>query len=244
MAAGRDYQNGKGRAARRMDDLLDKDSQFCARSANHYRRVLFCIFIKHHPATMHYIKLKSEGTIIEFHNNWLGEETVIVGGKTVSKKSSIMGANHFFTVVENGALVNYVLTSKVLDSFMNVGVDLIRNGQVIYANVPLSYGSKPKSPHEELKSKALAKLIAFEIPEALDLLKRAQQLEPDDYEIYFHLACAYSNLEDLENGYANLKLAVQHGMNDFEKILNHDMLAFLRLQDPFERFQESGFTEY
>ncbi len=193
---------------------------------------------------MHYIKLKSEGTIIEFHNNWLGEETVIVGGKTVSKKSSIMGANHFFTVVENGALVNYVLTSKVLDSFMNVGVDLIRNGQVIYANVPLSYGSKPKSPHEELKSKALAKLIAFEIPEALDLLKRAQQLEPDDYEIYFHLACAYSNLEDLENGYANLKLAVQHGMNDFEKILNHDMLAFLRLQDPFERFQESGFTEY
>lgn len=193
---------------------------------------------------MHYIKLKSEGTIIEFHNNWLGEETVIVGGKTVSKKSSIMGANHFFTVVENGALVNYVLTSKVLDSFMNVGVDLIRNGQVIYANVPLSYGSKPKSPHEELKSKALAKLIAFEIPEALDLLKRAQQLEPDDYEIYFHLACAYSNLEDVENGYANLKLAVQHGMNDFEKILNHDMLAFLRLQDPFERFQESGFTEY
>lgn len=244
MAAGRDYQNGKGRAARRMDDLLDKDSQFCARSANHYRRVLFCIFIKHHPATMHYIKLKSEGTIIEFHNNWLGEETVIVGGKMVSKKSSIMGANHFFTVVENGALVNYVLTSKVLDSFMNVGVDLIRNGQVIYANVPLSYGSKPKSPHEELKSKALAKLIAFEIPEALDLLKRAQQLEPDDYEIYFHLACAYSNLEDVENGYANLKLAVQHGMNDFEKILNHDMLAFLRLQDPFERFQESGFTEY
>lgn len=244
MAAGRDYQNGKGRAARRMDDLLDKDSQFCARSANHYRRVLFCIFIKHHPATMHYIKLKSEGTIIEFHNNWLGEETVIVGGKMVSKKSSIMGANHFFTVVENGAPVNYVLTSKVLDSFMNVGVDLIRNGQVIYANVPLSYGSKPKSPHEELKSKALAKLIAFEIPEALDLLKRAQQLEPDDYEIYFHLACAYSNLEDVENGYANLKLAVQHGMNDFEKILNHDMLAFLRLQDPFERFQESGFTEY
>ncbi|HRF41913.1 MAG TPA: hypothetical protein PK198_24135 [Saprospiraceae bacterium] len=194
---------------------------------------------------MHYIKLKSEGTVIEFHNNWLGEETVIVGGKKVSKKSSIMGANHYFTVIENGAPVNYVLTSKVLDlTMMNVGVDLIRNGQIVYANVPLSYGTKPKSPHEELKSKALAKLIAYEIHEALDLLKHAQQLDPEDYEIYFHLACAYSNLEDVENGYANLKLAVQHGMSDHEKILNHDMLAYLRLQDPFERFQESGFTEY
>lgn len=193
---------------------------------------------------MHYIKLKSEGTIIEFHNNWLGEETVIVGGKMVSKKSSIMGANHYFTVMENGTSVNYVLTSKVLDSLMNVGVDLIRNGKMVYENVPLKYGGKTRSPHEELKSKALAKLIAYEIHEALDLLKQAQQLEPDDYEIYFHMACAYSNLEDVENGYAHLKLAVQHGMNDFEKILNHDMLAYLRLQDRFERFQESGFTEY
>jgi len=193
---------------------------------------------------MHYIKLKSEGTIIEFHNNWLGEETVIVGGKMVSKKSSIMGANHFFTVIEKGATVNYILASKVLDSNMRVGIDLIRNGQMVYENVPLSYGKKSRTPHEELKSKALAKLIEYDVHEALDLLQKAQQLEPDDYEIYFHLACAYSNLEDAENGYENLKLAVQHGMNDFEKILNHDMLAFLRLQDQFERFQESGFTEY
>jgi Flp pilus assembly protein TadD len=193
---------------------------------------------------MHYIKLKSEGTVIEFHNNWLGEETVIVGGKMVSKKSSIMGANHYFTVVEKGATVNYILTSKVLDSLMNVGIDLIRNGQMVYENVPLSYGNKTRTPHEELKSKALAKLLEYDVHEALDLLKKAQQLDPEDYEVYFHLACAYSNLEDAENGYENLKLAVQHGMNDFEKILNHDMLAFLRLQDPFERFQESGFTEY
>lgn len=193
---------------------------------------------------MHYIKLKSEGTIIEFHNNWLGEETVIVGGKIVSKKSSIMGANHFFTVMENGAAANYILASKVLDSNLQVGIDLIRNGQMIYESVPLSYGKKTRSPHDELKSKALAKLMEYEIHEALDLLKKAQQLDPEDYEVYFHIACAYSNLEDVENGYENLKLAVQHGMNDFEKILNHDMLAFLRLQDPFERFHESGFTGY
>ncbi len=193
---------------------------------------------------MQYIKLKSEGTIIEFHNNWLGEETVVVGGKIVSRKKSIYGANHYFTVNENGAPVNYVLTSKILDSFMNVGVDLIKNGQIIYENVPLSFGTKSQSPHEELKSKAVAKLIAYDIDEALDLLKKARELDPDDYEIYFHMACAYSNLEDVEKGYENLKLAVQHGMSDFEKILTHDMLAYLRMQDQFERFQESNFTTY
>jgi len=202
------------------------------------------ITIIFNSATMHYIKLKSEGTIIEFHNNWLGEETVIVGGKKVSKKSSIMGANHYFTVIENGATANYILVSKVLNANLQVGIDLIRNGQMIYENVPLNYGNKKQSPHEELKSKALAKLIGYEIQEALDLLKKVQQLDPDDYEVYFHLACVYSNLEDAEKGYENLKLAVQHGMSDHEKILNHDMLAYLRLQDPFERFQESGFTAY
>ena len=29
-----------------------------------------------------------------------------------------------------------------------------------------------------------------------------------------------------------------------DKILTHDMLAFLRLQDPFEAFVESDFTTY
>ncbi|MFZ1456235.1 MAG: hypothetical protein WAT46_09365, partial [Saprospiraceae bacterium] len=61
---------------------------------------------------MQYLKLKYEQTIIELHNNWLGEETVIVGGKIVSKKSSVVGINHHFSIHENGAKVNYVLTTK------------------------------------------------------------------------------------------------------------------------------------
>lgn len=193
---------------------------------------------------MQYLKLKHNTTIIELHNNWLGEETVIVGGKPVSKKSSVYGTNHFFTVIEDGHQVKYVLTTKILDNMMSVGVDLSRNGTLVHENVKLPYGSKPKSAGQELKTKGLAKLKNYDIPEALELLQQAKDLDPDDAEIYFHLACAYSNLEDTENGYANIKKAVSYGLADHESILNHDMLAFLRIQDQFEKFQQSGFKAY
>ncbi len=43
---------------------------------------------------MYYKKIKTEKNIIEFHNNWLGVETVIVNGQIVSKKTSLLGAHH------------------------------------------------------------------------------------------------------------------------------------------------------
>ena len=106
---------------------------------------------------MQYLKLKYNKTIIELHNNWLGEETVMVGGNPVSKKSSVYGVNHYFTVVEDGLQVKYVLTTKILDNMLSVGVDLSRNGTLIYENVKLPYGLKPKSAGQELKTKGLAK---------------------------------------------------------------------------------------
>jgi len=191
-----------------------------------------------------YLKLKCGQTIIELHNNWLGEETVIVGGQIVSKKSSVYGTNHHFTIKENGSPVNYLLTTKVMDNLMTVGVDLSRNGILIHENVKLTYGSKPKSPAHELKTKGLSFLKNFDIPEALGFLLKAQELDPEDPEIYFHLACVYSNIEDVNNGYMYLKKAVEKGFTHHESILNHDMLAFLRIQDEFEKFQKSGYKSF
>ncbi len=193
---------------------------------------------------MQYIKLKSEQTIIELHNNWLGEETVIVGGQIVSKKSSVYGTNHHFIVKENGSSVNYLLTTKILDNLMTVGVDLFRNGKLIHENVKLPYGSKSKSPAHELKTKGLSFLKNFDIPEALEVLLKAQELDPEDPEVYFHLACVYSNIEDVNKGYAYLKKAVEAGLTNHESLLNHDMLAFLRIQNEFEKFQKSGYKSY
>ena len=94
---------------------------------------------------MQYQKITSGKTIIEFHNNWLGEETVIINGQIVSKKSSILGTHHHFKVMENGQSVTYVLTSKVNDH-LQVLLDLKRNGKIVQEDIPVQWGTKPKRP--------------------------------------------------------------------------------------------------
>jgi len=197
---------------------------------------------------MHYQKLLVGKTFIEFHNNWLGEETVVVNGQIVSRKSSIWGIHHYFTVIENGRTVRYILTSKA-DLEHNVSLDLRRNGEILQRNIPVparNSGAKrytrPRS--NPSKKSGLAKLREYELEEALANFDKALEVDPRDPEIYFHKACAYSNLERTVDGFEALRKAKEYGFNDTDTILKHDMLAFLRIQDAFEAFMDSGFTEY
>ncbi len=192
---------------------------------------------------MQYKKLTSKNTVIEFHNNWLGEETVIVGGQVVSKKSSIWGAHHYFNVMENGKEVRYILTTKV-GSNLQVLLDLRRNGEIVHEDVLVSFGSKPKIPENKAKKQGFIKLKEYDVKPALIEFEKALDLEPNDPEIYFHMACAYSNLEKTNEAFASLKKAVENGLQNHELILNHDMLAFIRMHDAFESFLNSGFSEY
>ena len=51
---------------------------------------------------MQYVQVYSGRTKIEVHNSWLGEESVFANGQLVSKKSSVWGTSHHFSVMENG----------------------------------------------------------------------------------------------------------------------------------------------
>lgn len=186
---------------------------------------------------MQYQKLKQGDTIIEFHNNWLGEETVIANGQIVSKQSSIWGTNHHFTIMEDGHPVKYVLTSKV-NANMQVMLDLIRNGEPVQENVVVMWGSVPPRPENKYKKEGLKLLKEYDLEEAVEKFQRALELNVKDPETYFHLACAYSLLERTNDGFMALKNALTYGLKDVEMILNHDMLAFLRMQKEFETFIE------
>lgn len=192
---------------------------------------------------MQYQKLVSGNTIIEFHNNWLGEETVIVNGQIVSKKSSITGTHHHFTVKEESDTARYVLTTK-LDMNMQVLVDLRRNGILIHQDVVVRYGGVPKSPVNKAKKQGLIYLKQYDLEEAVAELQKAVDIDPDDPEIYFHLACAYSVMEKPQEGFECLMLTVKKGLQNTEMILDHDMLAFLRMHPAFEGFLNSNFTQY
>jgi len=135
---------------------------------------------------MYYKKIISGDTIIEFTNSWTGEETVIINGQEVSKKSSVWGTHHVFNVIENGESVNYVLTTKV-DGQMRIYLDLKKNGVIIQENIPLRLGSKPTEPKNTPKIKGLHKLKEFDLDDALQELKKALIIDNKDPEIYLNI---------------------------------------------------------
>ena len=192
---------------------------------------------------MQYHKFIVGETVIEFHNNWLGEETVIVNGKVASKDSSFLGMHHHFNVMENGNMVRYVLTTKVTE-MMQVALDLRRNGELLYEDVIIRYGSKPKSPKNKFKLSGIVKLHEYDLEEAVEDLKNALDVNPEDPEIHFYLACAFSIMEKTKEGFDSLKNAIKYNLQEPDSILKHEMLAFLRIHPAFEGFLESGYSNY
>lgn len=193
---------------------------------------------------MQYQKLISGETIIEFHNNWLGVETVIANGRVVSKESSIWGTNHYFTVMEDGHQTRYVLTSKISNTTMEVQIDLSKNGRLLHKDVPVGYSSRRKAPFNKAKKEGMTKLAAYELDDALEAFQRALDVAPKDPEIYFHMACAHSVSEEAVEGFEALKKAFQYGLGNEESVLNHDMLAYVRMNEAFADFLKSGFKTY
>ena len=193
---------------------------------------------------MHYHRFKVEDTFIEFHNNWLGVETVIINGQIVSKKSSIAGISHQFTVLENGHTNHYVLTTKLDSTGFGVLIDLRQNGKLIQENVPIGHGTKPRRIKNKSKISGVNKIKAFEIEAGMADLIDSLKVDAEDPEIYFYLACGYSIQENALEGFEALKNAVAYKLQNLETILDHEMLAYLRMQEAFEGFIDSNFTEY
>lgn len=136
-----------------------------------------------------------------------------------------------------------ILTTRVNEG-LQVVLDLSRNGVLVQESVPVNFGWKPGKPRNKSKKEGLLKLKEYDLEDALVDFKNALETDPKDPEIYFHMACAYSVLEQTPEGFECLKKAVAFGLQDHEMILHHDMLAFLRMHDAFEGFLNSRFTTY
>jgi tetratricopeptide (TPR) repeat protein len=186
------------------------------------------------------MKIEQENHLIECHNSWTGAETVYLNGQMVSSKSSILGTSHYFETIEAGTTIRYILTSKIGHN-LRVKLDLIRNGVLVQENITLEWGSSPETEH---KRKGILKLKQYDLKEALSEFRKAEKINPKDPEVYFHMACVYSLMENTRNGFDALKKSVETSLLNQEDILTHDMLAFLRIQPEFKAFHESGFTAY
>ena len=91
------------------------------------------------------------------------------------------------------------------------------------------------------KKSGLKKYKEYDIEEAIEDFHKALKIDPKDISIHFNLACAYSLMEDKEKSFKHLELAVTKGLKDTGRIMNHDDLAFLRIQPEFQDFKTNGF---
>jgi TM2 domain-containing membrane protein YozV len=93
------------------------------------------------------------------------------------------------------------------------------------------------------KSSGLAKYKDFDLEGAIEDFKKGLDIEPNDIALNFNIACAYSLTENKNLAFSHLAKAVNLGFNDFERILTHDDLAFLRIQKEFDEFKATQFKK-
>ena len=95
--------------------------------------------------------------------------------------------------------------------------------------------------HNPYKQSGIRKFREFDYQGAIQDFEKALEIAPKDVALHFNLACAYSLNENVEKAFHHLDKAVEYGFNDFERIKDHDALAFLRIHPDFEKFAENGY---
>jgi hypothetical protein len=184
---------------------------------------------------MHYLKVKTGDIIIELHNSNFGKETVVVDGVVVSEKSSLIGTNHFFSINKEGVEYRYMLTTRIAGMF-TVVADILKDGEFIITGAPLRW-SKTSTESNKFKKEGIRKLDEFELEDAIVSFNKALDIEPENAEVHFYLACIHSLMEKKELGFFHLEKSIEYHLVNRTEILKNDYLAYLRIQPEFEEFR-------
>jgi TM2 domain-containing membrane protein YozV len=91
------------------------------------------------------------------------------------------------------------------------------------------------------KASGVQKFKDFDYEGAIRDFNKALEISPKDVAIHFNLACTHSLTENADKAFFHLDKAVALGFDDFRRIKEHDALAFLRIQQQFDQFEDNGF---
>ena len=91
------------------------------------------------------------------------------------------------------------------------------------------------------KKSALEKYEQYDFKGAIADYKKALDISPDDPEIHFQIAKAYSLNENKNLAFRHLDTAVQYGLKDPKKIDKDEDLAYLRIQPEYESFKKNNY---
>lgn len=87
-----------------------------------------------------------------------------------------------------------------------------------------------------------SKFLSYDYDGAIVDFSKALELNPREIAAHFNIACAYSLNENVEKALFHLDKAILYGFDDFEKLKNHDALAFIRVQPAYINFVKNGFS--
>ena len=91
------------------------------------------------------------------------------------------------------------------------------------------------------KQEGIKKYKEFDLEGAIEDFSKGLEIDKRDVALHFNIACAYSLSEQAELAYHHIDKAVELGFKDFDRILNHDDLAYVRIQPQFDEFKTNGF---
>lgn len=91
------------------------------------------------------------------------------------------------------------------------------------------------------KLSGIKKMDEYDIRGAIDDFEKSLDIYPEDPEVHYQLARAYSLSEKADQAYQQLSLAVRYGFKDYEKIRKDEALAYLRIHKDFESFERAGY---
>jgi hypothetical protein len=92
------------------------------------------------------------------------------------------------------------------------------------------------------KVSGIKKYKEFDLEEAILDFSKGLEVAPNDQALHFNIACAYSLTENKVLAFHHLSRAITLGLKDVEKIMQHDDLAYVRIQPEFDEFRKSGFA--
>lgn len=91
------------------------------------------------------------------------------------------------------------------------------------------------------KNSGIRKYKEYDYDGAIADFNKALEIDPKDIAVHFNLACAYSLNEQTSKALYHLDKAVLFGFDDFQRIKEHDALAFIRIQPEFEEFEQNNY---
>jgi len=116
-----------------------------------------------------------------------------------------------------------------------------RNRNRDYSQPPSARANRRAPKHNPHKDSGIAKYKDYDFEASIVDFNKALAVNPSDVAVHFNIACAYSITENAEKAFHHLSKAVELGFSDFEKIQEHDALAYIRIQDEYNTFAKNGY---